>query len=85
MEIKIKGKPNEIKMFLDTVQISIKKHYKPLTKEERNKLWDDALGKMSKRKKATHDNMDDLIRSISAEDITSGQIEHDPIHLPKQS
>lgn len=49
MEIKIKGKPNEIKKFLDTVQISIKKPYQPLSRKERQKLWDEALDKLDRK------------------------------------
>lgn len=36
-------------------------------------------------KKATHVNMDGLIKSISANKINSGQIECESIHLPKRS
>lgn len=36
-------------------------------------------------KKATHDDMDDLIKAISSVDITAGRIESDSLHLPKQA
>lgn len=36
-------------------------------------------------KKATHDDMDDLIKAISAVDITAGRIESDSLRLPKQA
>ena len=37
------------------------------------------------KQKATHDDMDDLIKAISAVDITAGRIESDSLHLPKQA
>ncbi|WP_123799625.1 hypothetical protein [Limosilactobacillus fermentum] len=40
---------------------------------------------MEQNKKATHDDMDDLIKAISAVDITAGRIESDSLHLPKQA
>lgn len=38
----------------------------------------------TKKEKAAR-NMDDLIKSISAKQINSGQIECESLHLPKQS
>lgn len=40
---------------------------------------------LEQNKKATHDDMDDLIKAISAVDITAGRIESDSLHLPKQA
>lgn len=40
---------------------------------------------MEQNKKATHDDMDDLIKATSAVDITAGRIESDSLHLPKQA
>ena len=40
---------------------------------------------MEQNKKATHGDMDDLIKAISAVDITAGRIEFDSLHLPKQA
>lgn len=87
MKIQIKGTPEEIKKLLaigqDNQQLDAKKLYKHMTNDLAiREIMKEPISPYHFR---SFDDMDDLIKAISAVDITAGRIESDSLHLPKQA